>query len=179
MDSKEWCTMQVSGGHCSLVTATLMILFLAFPRLLLWLSWQRICLQYGKPGFDPWVGKIPLEKGMATHSTNIKIWNSSLCLDVRRPDIHEPYFCLTSIKYSLVGTPVKNLLAMWETWVQSLGRKDPLEKGMATHTSILTWGLPRTEEPGRLQSLLLQSQTWLKWLNTHTCIYSFSNYFLI
>ena len=51
--------MQVSGGHCCLVIATLMILFLAFPRLLLWLSWQRIRMQYGKPGFDPWVGKIP------------------------------------------------------------------------------------------------------------------------
>ena len=42
---------------------------------------------------------------------------------------------------------------MWETWVQSLGQKDPLEKGMETHSSILAWRIPWTEEPGRLQSM--------------------------
>ena len=45
---------------------------------------------------------------------------------------------------------VKNLRAMQEAWVQSLSREDPLEKGMATHSSILAWRIPRTEEPGRL-----------------------------
>ena len=48
---------------------------------------------------------------------------------------------------------VKNLLAMQDTWVQSLGQEDPLEKGMATHSSILAWEIPRTDEPGRLQSM--------------------------
>ena len=48
---------------------------------------------------------------------------------------------------------VKNLPAMRETWVQSLGWEDPLEKGMATHSSILTWRIPWTEDPGRLQSV--------------------------
>ena len=48
---------------------------------------------------------------------------------------------------------VKCLLAMRETWVQSLGGEDPLEKEMATHSSILAWKIPRTEEPGRLQSV--------------------------
>ena len=48
---------------------------------------------------------------------------------------------------------VKNPPAMWETWVQSLGCKDPLEEGMATHSSILAWRIPWTEEPGRLQSM--------------------------
>ena len=43
---------------------------------------------------------------------------------------------------------VKNLPAMQETWVQSLGQEDPLEKRMATHSSIFTWGIPGTEEPG-------------------------------
>ena len=47
---------------------------------------------------------------------------------------------------------VKNLPAMWETQVGSLGREDPLEKGMATHSSILAWEIPWMEEPGRLQS---------------------------
>ena len=46
----------------------------------------------------------------------------------------------------------KNLLAMQETWVQSLGQEDPLEKGMAIHSSILSWRIPWTEEPGGLQS---------------------------
>ena len=50
-----------------------------------------------------------------------------------------------------------------EIWVQSLGQKDPLEKGMAAHSSILAWRIPWTEEPGGLQS---QSQIQLKWLNT-------------
>ena len=45
---------------------------------------------------------------------------------------------------------VKNLPAVQETWVQSLGQEDPLEKGMATHSSILTWKIPWTEEPGWL-----------------------------
>ena len=47
----------------------------------------------------------------------------------------------------------KNLPAMQETWVLSLGREDPLEEGMATHSSILAWRIPWTEEPGRLQSI--------------------------
>ena len=46
---------------------------------------------------------------------------------------------------------VKNLPAIQKTWVQSLGQKDPLEEGMATHSSILAWRIPWTEEPGRLQ----------------------------
>ena len=45
---------------------------------------------------------------------------------------------------------VKNLPAMQETWVQSPGREDPLEEGKATHSSILAWEIPWTEEPGRL-----------------------------
>ena len=52
---------------------------------------------------------------------------------------------------SLVPQVVKNLPVMQETWVQSLGREDPLERGMATHSSILAWEIPRTEEPGGLQ----------------------------
>ena len=48
---------------------------------------------------------------------------------------------------------VKRLPAMRETWVQSLGWEDPLEKEMATHSSILAWKIPWTEEPGRLQSM--------------------------
>ena len=57
---------------------------------------------------------------------------------------------------SLVAQLVKNPPAMRETWVQSLGWEDPLEKGKATHSSILAWRIPWTEEPGALQSLGLQ-----------------------
>ena len=53
---------------------------------------------------------------------------------------------------SLVAQTVKNLPAVRETWVQSLGWEDPLEEGMATHASILAWIIPWTEEPGGLQS---------------------------
>ena len=51
---------------------------------------------------------------------------------------------------SLAAQPVKKLPAMQETQVQSLGQEDPLEKGMATHSSILAWRIPWTEEPGGL-----------------------------
>ena len=53
---------------------------------------------------------------------------------------------------SLVTQMVKNLFAMWETWVRSLGQEDFLEKGKETHASILAWRIPWTEEPGGLQS---------------------------
>ena len=57
---------------------------------------------------------------------------------------------------SLVPQMVKNLPVMKETWVQSLGREDPLEKGMATHSSILAWTIAWTEGPGGLQSVGFQ-----------------------
>ena len=56
------------------------------------------------------------------------------------------------MKASLVAQRLKRLPPMRETRVPSLGREDPLEKEMATHSSILAWRIPWTEEPGRLQS---------------------------
>ena len=56
------------------------------------------------------------------------------------------------IEDSLVAQMVKNLPEMQETWVRSLDWEDPLEKGMATHSSVLAWSTPWTEEPGGLQS---------------------------
>ena len=61
---------------------------------------------------------------------------------------------------SPVAQTVKNLPAMQETWVQSLGQEDPLEEGMATHSRIVAWRIPWTEEPGRLQSMGLQRVRW-------------------
>ena len=63
---------------------------------------------------------------------------------------------------------VKNLPAMWETWVESLGQEDPLEKGMATHSSVLAWRIPWTEELGDLQSLVSQRIGHDGASNTHT-----------
>ena len=53
---------------------------------------------------------------------------------------------------SLVAQRLKHLPATWETWVQSLGQKDPLEKELATHSSILAWRIPWTGEPGGIES---------------------------
>ena len=53
---------------------------------------------------------------------------------------------------SLLAQPVKRRATIWETWVRSLGQEDPLEKEMATHSSIHAWKISWTEEPGRLQS---------------------------
>ena len=61
---------------------------------------------------------------------------------------------------SLVAQMVKRLPTMWDTWVQALGPEDALEKEMATHSSTLAWKIPRTEEPGRLQSM--GSQSWTR-----------------
>ena len=58
-----------------------------------------------------------------------------------------------SLVYSLVAQTVKHLSTMQKTRFQSLGREDLLEKEMATHSSVLAWKIPWTEEPGRLQSM--------------------------
>ena len=65
---------------------------------------------------------------------------------------------------SLVTQTVKNLPIMQETWVWSMGQEDPLEKGMATHSTILTWRIPWTEEPGGLATVhgVTKSQTGLR-----------------
>ena len=70
------------------------------------------------------------------------------------------------------GSDGKESSAMRETWVQTLGRTDPLEKGMATHSSILAWRIPRTKKPGKLRSMGSQGLghdlvTFTS--HTHTC----------
>ena len=60
------------------------------------------------------------------------------------------------LPYNLVAQRVKHLLAMWKTWIWSLGREGPLEKEMATHSSALAWKIPWMEKPGRLQAMGLQ-----------------------
>ena len=80
--------------------------------------------------------------------------------------------CLCIAKIALwifpVAQTVKNLPARKETWVWSLGQKDPLEKGMATHSSILAWRIPWTEEPGGPQSMGSQRVRHDRVTNIHT-----------
>ena len=65
--------------------------------------------------------------------------------NLQGPDLQKPQ--------PLVAQSVKNLPAIQETWVRSLGREHPLEKEMTTHSGILSWKIPWTEEPGRLQAM--------------------------
>ena len=65
---------------------------------------------------------------------------------------HQTFF-LFEVWASLVAQTIKNLPAKQETLVQFLDQEDPLKKGMATHSSILVWRIPWTEEPGRLESM--------------------------
>ena len=114
------------------------------------------------------------------HSSKISIlWHSASFMvhfHIHTWRLEKPYlslyrpllakWCLCSLVYclgiswaSLAAQTVKNLFAMQDTWVWSLGRKDPLEKEMATHSSILAWRIPWTEEPGVLHSMGSQSHT--------------------
>ena len=77
---------------------------------------------------------------------------TSIAVENRREG-HITNECAFIFQLSLVAQTVKNLPAMQETWDQSLGWEDPLEKEMATHSSVLAWRIPWTEEPGGLQSM--------------------------
>ena len=78
-------------------------------------------------------------------------------------------FCISLVilQDSLVAQTVKNLPAMRVTWVQFLGWEDPLEKGMAIHSSILALRIPWTEEPGGYSPWIAKSQTWLHSYHHH------------
>ena len=77
------------------------------------------------------------------------------------------YYLLTKSQASLVTQSVKNLPAMQETQVHSLGWKDPLEKEMATCSSILAWEIPQVEEPSGLQSMEPQESDMTQQLTTN------------
>ena len=80
----------------------------------------------------------------------VKLTHPSLLWLITLPSFLNSLFSL--YRASLVAQMVKNLPAMQETQVQSLGQEDPLEKEMVTHSSTLAWSIPWTEEPGGLQS---------------------------
>ena len=123
-----------------------------------WFRWLRICIE-GDLGLIPGLERSPGEgNGYPVHIFAWRIpWTEepgglqSMGLQRVRQGWVTNTFTVGGI--SLVAQTVKNLLAMWETWIWSWDQKDPLEKGMDTHSSILAWRIPWTEEPGRLQSL--------------------------
>ena len=119
-----------------------------------------------------WVFQICWHTEYSTFTaSSFRIWNSSTgssslplaLFVVMLPKVHlTSYSRVLLMPKDLVDQMVKNLPSMLETWVLSLGWEDPLEKGMATQSSILAWRIPWAEEPGRLQSMGLQRvrQDW-------------------
>ena len=81
----------------------------------------------------------------------INCYPFSVCINVTILDTSDKWNCI--FVPSLVAQRLKHLPEMLETWVQSLSREDPLEKEMATHSSVLAWRIPWREKPGRLQSM--------------------------
>ena len=98
----------------------------------------------GKPIFDKGGKNIQWRKDNLLNKWCWENW-STTCERMKLEHFLTPFL--------MVVQRLKRLPAMWETWVRSLGREDPLEKEMAPHSSILAWKIPWTEEPGRLQSM--------------------------
>jgi len=121
----------------------------------------------GKP-MNTGVGSPSLPRGSSRPRNQTRVsWIADRFLIFRQ-------YLLGLSRAFLVAQMVKNLPAMQETWVQSLSWEDPLKKGMATHSSILAWRIPWTEEPGGLQSMGLQrvGHDWA----THTLTFTGSFY---
>ena len=111
------------------------------------------------------------------HLSSASIWQGLwAATDLRNSDLfpsllldqHSAVLALSAVFFvaSLMTQTIKNLPAMQETCVCSLGQEGPLEKGMATHSSTLAWRIPRTEEPGGLQSVGSHKR-WTRLSNEH------------
>ena len=110
--------------------------------------------------YIPWIGKIPWRRNWQPTPICVHVC-VCVCVCVYFNQIWEVLAIIVSNIFaaisvfsgaSLVAQRLKRLPARQETQIQSLGREDPLEKELATHSSILAWRIPRTEEPGGLQS---------------------------
>jgi len=139
------------------------------------LSWPRICGQSEEQALGgcqealPFILRFPLLLGPQT----LIVLGSCCgkrgggCREAQPPgsSLGTTFACFLPIPANfgafLVAQMVKNLPAIWKTQVQSVGPEDSLEKGMATHSIIIAWRIPWTEEPGGLESMGLQSQTRL------------------
>ena len=144
------------------------------------------------PSTNEWIKKLWYIYTMDYYSAIKKQWNWVICRDVDEPGVCHTewnklvgerqvlyvdaiWYIYISYGASLVAQMVHNLLVMLETWVWSLGQEDTLEEDMATHSSILAWRIPWTEEPGRLQSTGSQ-RIRHDWVTKHSTAYiSLSN----
>ena len=106
--------------------------------LLLYFPSEHICLSHGLYTLPVYLSLFPLEYKLLRPGGVFFFWS-----------------------LSILAQRVKSQPAIWETWVRSLGREDPLEKKTATHSSILAWRIPWTEEPGRLVHGVAKSRTRL------------------
>ena len=132
------------------------------------ISWLAQTVKHLPAVRKTWVQSLgwedPLEKEMATHSSTLA-WKVPW---TEEPGGLQPmgsqrvgHHWMSSLSLFMAHM-VKNLPAVQETWIPSLGREDPLEKGMASHSSILAWRISQTEEPaGATVHGLKKSQTWL------------------
>ena len=122
-------------------------------------------------------GEDPLQEERTTYSICLKnpmdrgTWKATVHGDHEESDKINCLHALCPVSRLIAAPTVKSLPAMWETWVQSLGQEDPLEKEKITHCSILAWKIPWTEEPGDLQSMGSQrvGHHWVT--NTHSTLF--------
>ena len=139
---------------------------------------KEMCLQFRTPELDPRFGKISwrrerLPTPVFWPGESHGLYSPWCRKESDTTEQLSPYFTsseyswLISFGTSLVAQMVKRLPAMLETQVRSLSREDPLEKEMATHSSILAWRIPWTEEPGRLPSMGSQ-RVEHDWATLHT-----------
>ena len=155
----EWNVVQSqnrNSSHRLLLGWTLKLLCDVKEGFPWWLSWSRICLQCGRPGFHPWVEKIPWRRerrptavflgfpgGSAGQESTCSAGDPGSIPGSGRSPGEGTGYPLQYSWASLVIPQIKNLPTVWETWLQSLGWEDPLEEGMATHSSILAWRISK------------------------------------
>ena len=143
------------------------------------LAWRSL------EGYTPWSCK-ELEKTERLNTQHILIFDFLTILfigvqlfypamSVSAVQQSESAMCIHIFGVSLVALMVKNLPAMEETQVQSLGWEDPLEKGMAIHSSILAWRISRTEEPGGLRGPVYGVAKSWRWLSNKHFYFSYIN----
>ena len=119
------------------------------------LAWESPWTE--EPGGLQSMGSQKVREDLATKESACNAGDPSLIPGLGRSTGEEIGYSLQYSWTSLLAQTVKNPSAMLQTWIWSLGLKDPLEKGTATHSSILAWRIPWTEEPGRPQSMGLQN----------------------
>ena len=182
------CRWALSLSHVHLFVTSWTVIRLA-PLSLVYSHWRELSFpspgDFPDPGIEPTSPVSPaLASGFFTTEPSRKsnIWVSGLKDKEKLSMLALRHFCKSTVwGTSLVAQMVKNLPAVQETQVWSLGQEDPLEWGMATHSSIVAWRILWMEEPGRLQSTGSQrvGHDWITntHTHTHTVIPKFKSFF--